>query len=84
MHITVLGMSYATRTLCMLFNFNICISCMFVFTSFVPSSGPPLSTQSSDQDPRFGEGNTEECVWGWGGRCVGVCVGCVHVVCAVW
>ena len=26
---------------------------MFVFNS---SSGPPLSTQSSDQDPRFGEG----------------------------
>ena len=28
---------------------------MFMSTSFVSSSGPPLSTQSSDQDPRFGE-----------------------------
>lgn len=35
--------------------FNVC-------NSSVSSSGPRLSTQqSSDQDPRFGEGSTEEC-----------------------
>lgn len=33
---------------------------MFVSTTFASSSAPPLSTQSSEQDPRFGEGNTEE------------------------